>query len=140
MAKKGENFLDYIPAVSPRHTWSAEEGKVTIHMEHRGLYPWIAQKFFKRPHISHIALDEMGSFIYPLIDGQRTVEDLAQLVHQEFGEKADPLYDVFDDTTLCNNSYNISFNDAFSCGRVFGLLTYSNLVACCNKLCDITLS
>ena len=93
MAKKGENFLDYIPAVSPRHTWSAEECKVTIHMEHRGLYPWIAQKFFKRHRISHIALDEMGSYIYPLIDGQRTVEDLAQLVHQEFGEKADPLYD-----------------------------------------------
>ena len=80
MAKKGENFLDYTPAISPRHTWSEEDGKVTIHMEHRGLYPWIAQKFFKRPRISHIALDEMGSFIYPLIDGERTVEQLAQLV------------------------------------------------------------
>ncbi len=93
MAKKGENFLDYTPAISPRHTWSEEDGKVTIHMEHRGLYPWIAQKFFKRPRISHIALDEMGSFIYPLIDGERTVEQLAQLVHEAFGEKAEPLYD-----------------------------------------------
>ena len=93
MAKKGENFLDYVPAISPRHTWSVEDGKVTIHMEHRGLYPWIAQKFFKRPRISHIALDGMGSFIYPLIDGQRTVEELAQLVRAEFGADAEPLYE-----------------------------------------------
>lgn len=93
MAKKGENFLDYVPAVSPRHTWSEKDGKVTIHMEHRGFYPWIAQKFFKRPRISHIDLDVMGSFIYPLIDGQRTVGEIALLVKERFGEDAEPLYD-----------------------------------------------
>ena len=81
MAKKGENFLDYIPAISPRHTWSEKDGQVTIHMEHRGLYPWIAQTFFKRPRVSHIALDGHGSFVYRHIDGKRTVEELAQLVH-----------------------------------------------------------
>lgn len=93
MAKKGENFLDYIPAISPRHTWSEKDGQVTIHMEHRGLYPWIAQAFFKRPRVSHIALDGHGSFVYRHIDGKRTVEELAQLVHQEFGAEAEPLYD-----------------------------------------------
>ena len=79
MAKKGENFLDYTPAISPRHTWSEKDGKVTIHMEHRGFYPWIAQKFFKRPRISHIDLDAQGSFVYRHINGERTVEELAQL-------------------------------------------------------------
>ena len=93
MAKKGENFLDYIPAISPRHTWSEKDGQVTIHMEHRGLFPWIAQTFFKRPRVSHIALDGHGSFVYRHIDGKRTVEELAQLVHQEFGADAEPLYD-----------------------------------------------
>lgn len=93
MAKKGENFLDYTPVVSPRHTWSEKDGKVTIHMEHRGFYPWIAQKFFKRPRISHIDLDAQGSFVYRHINGERTVEELAQLVHQEFGAEAEPLYD-----------------------------------------------
>jgi len=91
MAKK--NYLDYIPVISEKNTWSEEDGVVTIHMVHRGFYAAIAQKFFHRPRVSHIALDEMGSFIFPLIDGKRTVEDIAQLVKERFGEAAEPLYD-----------------------------------------------
>lgn len=73
-AKKDENYLDYIPAVSTKNSWDADaEGNVTIHMVHRGFYAWIAQKVFHRPRVSHIDLDEMGSFIFPLIDGERTV-------------------------------------------------------------------
>ena len=90
MAKK--NYLDYIPVISEKNTWSEENGTVTIHMVHRGFYAAIAQKFFKRPRVSHIALDEMGSFIFPLIDGQRTVGDIAELVKAQFGEAAEPLY------------------------------------------------
>ena len=94
MAKKSkENYLDYVPAISPRHTWSVADGKVTIHMEHRGFYNWVAQKFFHRPRVSHIRLDEMGSFIYPLIDGKRNIGDIAALVKEEFGEEAEPLYE-----------------------------------------------
>ena len=94
MAKKAQtNYLDYIPVISDKNTWSEEDGKVTVHMVHRGFYASIAQKFFHRPRVSHIALDEMGSFIFPLLDGQRTVEDIAQLVKAEFGDRAEPLYD-----------------------------------------------
>ena len=90
MSKK--NYLDYIPVISEKNTWSEENGTVTIHMVHRGFYAAIAQKFFKRPRVSHIALDEMGSFIFPRIDGRRTVGEIAELVKAEFGEAAEPLY------------------------------------------------
>lgn len=94
MAKKQDNYLDYIPAISPKNTWDADEaGIVTVHMVHRGFYATIAQKFFHRPRVSHIHLDELGSFIFRNIDGQRTVEDIAQLVKGEFGQKAEPLYE-----------------------------------------------
>ena len=94
MAKKNDNYLDYIPVISAKNTWDADEnGKVTIHMVHRGVYAWIAQKFFQRPRVSHIALDGMGSFIFSRIDGQRTVGELALLVKEEFGKDAEPLYD-----------------------------------------------
>ena len=93
MAKKQENYLDYIPVISPKNTWDANEnGVVTIHMVHRGFYAWIAQKFFHRPRVSHIDLDTMGSFIFQHIDGRRTTGDLAELVKAEFGKKAEPLY------------------------------------------------
>lgn len=94
MAKKPqENYLDYIPVISNKNTWSEESGIVTVHMVHRGFYASIAQKVFHRPRVSHIALDEQGSFIFPLIDGKRTVGDIALLVKEKFGDKAEPLYD-----------------------------------------------
>ena len=88
-----ENYLDYVPAISEKNTWSQEAGKVTIHMVHRGFYAAIAQKFFHRPRVSHIDLDEHGSFIFPLIDGQRSVGDIAQRVKEKFGKDAEPLYE-----------------------------------------------
>lgn len=92
--KTRENYLDYIPVISGRNTWDVKEnGRVVIHMVHRGFYAWLAQRFFRRPRVSHIELDEMGSFIFLLLDGVRTIGDIALLVKAEFGEKAEPLYD-----------------------------------------------
>ena len=55
MAKKQENFLNYIPVISEKNSWDADaDGRVTIHMVHRGFYAWIAQKIFHRPRVSHI--------------------------------------------------------------------------------------
>ena len=94
MAKKQENFLNYIPVISDKNSWDADaDGRVTIHMVHRGFYAWIAQKIFHRPRVSHIDLDAMGSFIFQQIDGQRTVGQLALLVRDRFGQEAEPLYD-----------------------------------------------
>ena len=95
MAKtKTKNYLDFVPVINPKNDWSAgEDGIVTIHMVHRGFYASIAQKFFHTPRVSHIRLDEYGSFLWKEIDGQRTVGDLAQRMKEQFGQKAEPLYD-----------------------------------------------
>lgn len=94
MAKKNsENYLDYIPVIDPRNTWDAEDGKVTIHMVHRGFYAAIAQKVFHTPRVSHIDLDNYGSFLWTRIDGKKTVGDLAQEMKAHFGQDAEPLYD-----------------------------------------------
>ena len=93
MAKKQQtNYLDYIPVISDKHTWSQENGKVTVHMVHRGFYASIAQKFFKRPRVSHIDLDEQGSFVFQQIDGRRTIGEIALLVKEKFPEEDSPLY------------------------------------------------
>ena len=107
MAKKRDNYLDYVPAVSPRHTWDVEEnGSVTIHMEHRGVYATIAQKLFHRPRVSHIHLDEMGSFVWPLMDGEKDIIKLGELVEAEFGEEANPLYERLAKFFQILDSYN----------------------------------
>ena len=92
--KKNDNYLDLVPVMNPQNSWAqAGEGIVSIHMVHRGVYASIAQKFFHTPRVSHIRLDEYGSFLWREIDGQRTVGDLAQRMKEQFGDGAEPLYD-----------------------------------------------
>ena len=62
-------------------------------MVHRGFYDRIAQKFFHTPRVSHIALDEYGSFLWKEIDGVQSVGALAQRMKARFGDDAEPLYD-----------------------------------------------
>lgn len=92
-AKKSENYLDYIPVYNEKNRWErGEDGIITIFVENKGLFHFLAQKLLKKPRFSQIHLDEMGSFILPLIDGQRSVYDIAQLIKEHFGQQAEPLY------------------------------------------------
>jgi len=43
--------------------------------------------------VSHIALEELGSFVWQLIDGNRSIYQIGELVSEEFGQQADPLYE-----------------------------------------------
>lgn len=94
MARKPKNYLDFVPLINPQNSWTQDEsGKVTIHMVHRGVYAWIAQKFFHRPKVSHIDLDRYGSYVWTCIDGEKTVGQLALVMKERFGQEAEPLYD-----------------------------------------------
>lgn len=94
--KKNEpqiNYLDLIPRQSSEIRWHRDlKERVIIEVENKGLFNKIAQNVFNKPKYTKVHLDVNGTFIWPLIDGQRTVADIAALVHEEFGEKAEPLY------------------------------------------------
>lgn len=91
--KHSENYLDYVPAVNPIHTWGEKGGIVTVHMVHRGFYAGIAQKFFHTPRVSLIDLDKYGSFLWRQMDGTTNVGQLAEAMRNQFGSEAEPLYD-----------------------------------------------
>lgn len=86
------NYLEYVPVPKKGLTYEISDGKVTIFQENRGVFHFIAQKFWKKPRVSQIHLDEMGNFIWPLMDGRRDIMAISALIHEEFGEKAEPLY------------------------------------------------
>ena len=91
---KNENFLEKIPCRKDGINWTADESNiVTLEIENKGIFNRIAQKLFKKPKISYIHLDEMGSFIWPLLDGEKNIIELGKLVDAHFGEKAHPLYE-----------------------------------------------
>lgn len=92
--KTSENYLEKIPLRNPEIKWTADEnGIVTLQVENKGVANKIAQKLLKKPEISYIHLDENGSFVWPLIDGERDIIAIGELVEEHFGEKANPLYE-----------------------------------------------
>ena len=88
-----QNYLERIPKRAENIKWSADENLVTLEIENKGIFNLLAQKLFKKPKVSYIHLDEMGSFVWPHIDGEKNIIELGKLVECEFGEKANPLYE-----------------------------------------------
>ncbi|MBQ8297811.1 MAG: PqqD family protein [Ruminococcus sp.] len=89
-----ENYLERCPVRPEWIEWSADEdGKVTLHIENKGAMNRIAQKILKKPKVTHIHLDEIGSFVWPMIDGEKKIMDMGEPLEEHFGEKAQPTYE-----------------------------------------------
>ena len=92
--KIDKNYLERIPVHPENIPWKTDEnGIVTLEIENKGAMNRIAQKLFKKPKVSYIHLDKTGSFVWPLIDGKKSISDLAADVDAHFGEEAHPLYE-----------------------------------------------
>ena len=91
---KEENYLERKPICKNGLNWSKDEnGNVTLEMENKGVANRIMQKLIKKPKTSYIHLDEMGSFVWPLMDGEKDILEIGKFVEERFGEKANPLYE-----------------------------------------------
>ena len=87
------NYLDLIPEKAPSIKWHRDlKEKIILEIENTGMFNTIAQKVFNKPRYTKVHLDRFGTFIWPLIDGKRSVMDIAACVKEEYGEKAEPLY------------------------------------------------
>lgn len=91
--KNNKNYLEFVPQRKIESFSTDEKGVITLEIENKGVFNKVAQKLFKKPKISYIHLDEMGSFVWPLIDGERNITDIGVFVKEHFGEKAEPLYE-----------------------------------------------
>ena len=101
--KKDNNLLDYVPRIPEKLNWTEDdEHRVTVDVENKGVFNRIAQKCFGRPAVSHIALEQFGSFIWKQIDGVHTIYDIALLVKEEFGEDAEPLFPYTAGAWICD--------------------------------------
>ncbi len=92
--KRQENFLELTPKRNPEVNFTTDEkGIVTLEIQNKGVFNLIAQKLFKKPKISYIHLEEMGSFVWSIIDGESDIIALGKKVEEHFGESANPLYE-----------------------------------------------
>ena len=89
-----ENYLEKKPFRNLKYNWTTDEkGIVTIEVENKGIFNKLAQKLLKKPPVTYVHLDENGSFVWPLLDGEKTIVEIGVLVKEKFGEKAEPLYE-----------------------------------------------
>ncbi|MGI5989897.1 MAG: PqqD family protein [Lachnospiraceae bacterium] len=88
-------YNTYIPVRGKKIAdWNVDKkGFVVLSIENKGAMNRIAQKLLKKPRISYIHMDETGSFIWQQMDGETNVKTIADRLHEQFGAKADPLYD-----------------------------------------------
>lgn len=91
---KDKNFLEYIYKINDDLSWSrSDDGEVVVDMVNKGLVNRIAQLIFKKPAVSHIHLQDMGSFVFGCIDGKRNVFEIGKELKSHFGDRAEPLYE-----------------------------------------------
>lgn len=110
-SKKKDNYLELKPLRNEKIPWSKDGEQVTLEIENKGVWNRLFQKLLKKPRISYIHLDEIGSFVWPLSDGEKTITEIGKAVKNRFGDKAEPLYERLAEYFRILESYNfISLN------------------------------
>ena len=86
------NYMDIVFSRNTEIQWRVKEnGFVEVDMENKGFFNSIAQKFFHRPRVSHIALDKYGSTLWLALDGSATVNDLLTKMNEAFPDESDKM-------------------------------------------------
>jgi len=80
-----ENFLLYKPLRKIEH-WEVKEEKVKLIFEHNKPIERFIRRFIKKSKFSDIELDEMGSMVWQLCDGNKTVYDIALNMVKKFND------------------------------------------------------
>ncbi len=89
-----ENYLEKIPMPNRQLKWEqTDAGKVDLLVENTGFFNRVAQKLFAKPVVTYVHLDDMGSFIWKIMDGEKNIIELGKAVEEHFGDSAKPLYE-----------------------------------------------
>lgn len=93
MKKLRRNFLDLVFVPHQKMKWHFNErAQVVLHFAHTSFFDKLAQRFFAKPAISFISLDEYGSLLWTSLDGKNTVSNLVEILQNKFPpEKNDML-------------------------------------------------
>ena len=90
--KLSANYMDLVFTKNAEIQWRVkEDGFVEVDMENKGFFNSIAQKFFHRPRVSHIALDKYGTTLWLALDGTSSVNDLLAKMNEAFPAETDKM-------------------------------------------------
>lgn len=87
------NLLELIPDQNILSKKTEDGLYVLLKPKYR--HPWMVKHILPRlksPHYK-IKLDDIGSFIWCLCDGRKTVKEISRKLREKFGDKVEPLYE-----------------------------------------------
>jgi len=91
--QKDDNFLEFIPKRNEKFDFEIlDNGIVKIIIDRNTILDKVVRFIFKTPDKFELELDEIGSFIWKNIDGMKTIEEISNLLKNEFDKKVEPLY------------------------------------------------
>jgi hypothetical protein len=93
MTKRGPNLLDLIPERT-RPFRDEDDGTVTVLVPRfgDGRAGHLLQKFVGKSPIS-LHLDEIGSEVWRLCDGRRSVYEIGECLRRKFGDRIEPVFE-----------------------------------------------
>lgn len=92
MKNKKENFFEFVPVKVNGMDWKKNKDEVVQLIVWKDkIIDKIVRKFFDTPEKTIVDLDEIGSFVWESIDGNRNIFEISQLMKDNFGKKVEPL-------------------------------------------------
>jgi hypothetical protein len=91
VAKK-RNALELVPVKKWYVKHVENEGLVSLKIYRNRWYDKIMHRLFKTPEEITIDLDEIGSRVWLLIDGERSIAQIGTLLEEQMGEKVSPTF------------------------------------------------
>ncbi|BEG98028.1 PqqD family protein [Bacteroides sedimenti] len=105
--KEKVNLFDVIPYISEHITTEKEDGLSVV------VFPRFRNKFMQKYFVPrgksaniHIRLEEHGTAVWDLIDGNRTVKEITELLAEHFGQEENYEYRI---TTYIASLYRNGF-------------------------------
>lgn len=87
--KSKKNILDCVPVKNEK----LKTGDSVIICERKGVLNLILKSLLNVPTETKIELDEKAETVWSLIDGEKTVFEIAGLFKEKYGEDCEPLYE-----------------------------------------------
>lgn len=88
--KKEDNFLLYIP--QKKHIdWEEKKGKVYLIFHHDKMVEKFIRWLVKKPYVSDVELDDLGSSAWKFIDGKKSVYEIGQCMLMQYGKACEPV-------------------------------------------------
>lgn len=89
--KEGQNLLRMIPLLKDGLKIEQRNGHITVFVPRHSWLERQAVRYLKQPAVIQVKLDRLGAAVTIRCDGKHSISEIADVLHSEFGEAAEPL-------------------------------------------------